>query len=135
MEDLKSQDTDLAMEVSKIKAVQGKLAKKLRGQDKDKTTDPKQKAKATAVLTFVLFLGLACFRLMEEDLKISKEIIANQTNQIEALLFEKTMLEKTLDLLNKTTVEVPREFDSEPDNTWETLKVILMGILASILAV
>ena len=31
MEDSKTQDKDLAMEVSKIKAVQGKLAKKLRG--------------------------------------------------------------------------------------------------------
>ena len=38
MEDLKSQDTDLSKEFAKIKAMQAKLAKKLKGQEKDKAT-------------------------------------------------------------------------------------------------
>ena len=38
MEDLKSQDTDLSKEFAKIKAMQAKLAKKLKEQEKDKAT-------------------------------------------------------------------------------------------------
>ena len=38
MEDLKSQDTNLSKEFAKIKAMQAKLAKKLKEQEKDKAT-------------------------------------------------------------------------------------------------
>ena len=61
MEDLKSQETDLAKEMSKIKAMQGKIAKKLRGQEKDKTTGPKQETKDKKMLTVVMFLVLVGF--------------------------------------------------------------------------
>ena len=124
MEDLKSQDTNLAMEMSKIKAMQGKLAKKHRGQEKDKTTGPKQETKFKNFLNVVMFLvffGLLLIvnnRGYERKLQKSADIIANQTRQIEALIMEKTKM----DLLNETTVE------ESPDNSSYIEKSLSFGM-------
>ena len=137
IEDLKSQDIDLGMEVTKEK-----LAKKLRGLEKDKTTGPKQATKDKKMLTLVIFLFLAGLLLagknrgLEQKLEKSNQVIANVTKQIETLLMEKTKLEPNLDSLNETIAEKPDEFDSETNNSWawDTLKEILKAILIAILS-
>ena len=99
MEDLKSQDTNLAKEMSKIKAMQAKLAKKLGGQEKDKATGPKQKTKFTKIfinVMFIAFFGLlliANSRGYERKLEKSDQVIGNLTKIIEVLLMERTKLE------------------------------------------
>ena len=134
MEDLKSQDTDLAKEMSKIKAMQGKLAKKLIGQEKDKQTGPKQETKFTKIFsyaTFLVFIGLFLIVInvgYMRELQKSDKVIANLTKQNEMLLMERSKLEANLDSLNKTIAEEPQEFDSEPGNSWarETLGNIFL---------
>ena len=99
MEDLKSQDTNLAKEMTKIKAMQGKLAKKLGEQEKDKATGPKQKTKFTKIfinVMFIAFFGLlliANSRGYERKLEKSDQVIGNLTKIIEVLLMERTKLE------------------------------------------
>ena len=105
MEDLKSQVTDLAKEMSKIKAMQGKLAKKLEEQEKDKTTGPKQETKFKKIFTSVMFLGffglllIANSRGYEHKLEKSYQVIANLTKQNEALLMERSRFEASSSLV------------------------------------
>ena len=138
MEDFKCQDTNLTKEVSKIKAKQAKLAKKLGEQEKGKTAGPKQE---TAMLIVIMFLVLVALILagsrsgFEQKLQKSDQVMANLTEQIKTLLMERSKLEANLDSLNTTIADEPQQFDSKPENSWETLKAILMAILASVLAV
>ena len=122
MEDWKSQDTNLVMEVSKIKAKQAKIAKKLGEQEKVRTTGPKQE---TLMLIIIMFLVLVVLILagsrsgFEQKLQKSDQVMANLTEQIETLLMERSKLEANLDSLNKTIAKEPKELVSEPGNSWE----------------
>ena len=105
MEDLKSQVTDLAKEMSKIKAMQGKLAKKLGQQEKEKTTGPKQETKFPKIFTYVMFLVFIGLFLIVintgymRELQKSDKVIANLTKQNEALLMERSRFEASFSLV------------------------------------
>ena len=89
MEDLKSQVTDLAKEMSKIKEMQGKLTKKLGEQEKDKTTGPKQETKFKKIFTSVMFLGFFGLLLIANNRGYERKL--EKSDQIiKALLMERT---------------------------------------------
>ena len=161
MEDPKSQDADLAKEFAKIKAMQARLAKKLKEQEKDKATsqnlsscpetvpeqDKKSKRKDSQeaivsllmtnfliiiALLLVLF-GLSGLFCQIFGTKCQREnhFVANQAGVLDPLIMENTKMQGNLDYVNKTTVEKPYNYNSYNEKAWSILLTILIGILVA----